>query len=395
MLLSSFRTSYSAAAVLLAVAAGSGSGAFAFAPLSTLHQHQQKSTELQYTIAESDAEMDIVNNIQSYLTEPEAVEARNNIDGTCLVSGLVLKRPSDDDDEDDDHRPDWSLSDQFLFDLLNHEDSAFEFDSICVYGSDSKFAKKRLLSRSARYTGLLDKLDYRQGESALPQADQLDGVTTWLAVIEGGDHLQAVQEIAATCKLAHSVENVAILLTEANQLDARASQAALEDLQGNDSLSYTVVTVGRMENTPEGGKPYDFQKLGTEKAVLPEESVFSRQEAFRVITELLQLECGKNKALSFGEVYSNESTNTRLIKALRKAGYTRAHEVDHMMNKGPEAYHEAVEQYKAQVPDDPTKSYTTDAWWMGEIYQKSRQEAAAREEEKKKEQRDGVAVGSP
>ena len=77
--------------------------------------------------------------IQDYLPEPGPVEARSNIDGTVLVSGLV------------NHK---DRTDQFLFDLINHEDSAFEFKNITAFVDDAAFAKKRLLSRSARYTGL-------------------------------------------------------------------------------------------------------------------------------------------------------------------------------------------------------------------------------------------------
>jgi len=82
-----------------------------------------------YTSARSVEHENIEENLQAYLKEPEAVEARANIDGTVMVSGLVKSK---------------ERTDQTIFDLLNHEDSAFEFDKIVAFVDDMKFAKKRL-----------------------------------------------------------------------------------------------------------------------------------------------------------------------------------------------------------------------------------------------------------
>lgn len=267
----------------------------------------------------------IEQNVQAYLKEPQAVEARANVDGTCLVSGLVRSK---------------ERTDQTIFDLLNHEDSAFEFDKLIAFADDIKFAKKRLLSRSARYTGLLDKLDFMEASEpgALPTKEQLDGVKTWIAYLEmndSNDVLKDIENISTLVKEASSVENIAILLANANELDVEKSKAAVEKLQGDDSLSYTLVAVGKLEDHPEGKVPYRYAEFGTEEGVLPEKAIFSRDESLRMITELLQLECGVNKALSFREVYNVNVTEARLIKGLREAGYARPQEIDHMIREGP------------------------------------------------------------
>ena len=261
--------------------------------------------------------------VQAYLTEPDAVEARNNIDGTCLVSGLL--------------KPGITADDQFLFDLLNHEDSAFEFTKIIAHCNDAKIAKKRLLSRSARYTGLLDKLDFQQAveENALPTVEQLEGVKSWIAYLNGDDLLTQVEQIADTVQACPVMENVAVLLTGANELDASASQAALDKLKET-GKSYTLVAVGKIEDHPEGREAYMFEPFGTTEGVLPAKAIFSRQESYRMITELLQLECGRDQALSFAEVYNVNATNVKLVKGLREAGYARPQEIDHMIRKGPE-----------------------------------------------------------
>jgi len=277
-----------------------------------------------YTGTMSKERENIEQNLQAYLKKPEAVEARANVDGTCLVSGLVKSK---------------ERTDQTMFDLLNHEDSAFEFKKIIAFVDDMKFAKKRLLSRSARYTGLLDKLDMKEASApgALPTAADLEGVKSWVAYLEaeGNDKIFAEIEGIAEVAKAASVENVAILVTGANELDAEASKKALEKLQGSDSMSYTLVAVGKLEEHAEGSVPYRYAEFGTEDGVIPENAIFSRDESLRMVTELLQLEAGANKALSFREVYNVNVTEARLVKGLREAGYARPQEIDHMIRDGP------------------------------------------------------------
>lgn len=261
-------------------------------------------------------------NIQSYIKAPEPVEARDNIDGTVLVSGLVKSK---------------ERTDQFIFDLLNHEESAFAFKKIVAFVNDEKFAKKRLLSRSARYTGLLDKLSFLEAstEGALPTVDQLEGVKSWVAFVEDGDLIEQVKSVAALARDASSIENVSILLTNAYSLDASSSEGAVKALKDS-GKEYTLVVVGKLEDHDEGKIPYQFKDFGTSEGVLPADAIFSRNEAMRMITETLQLNSGVGKALSFTEVYQVNATEAKLIKGLREAGYARPQEIDHMLKNGVE-----------------------------------------------------------
>ena len=265
-------------------------------------------------------------NVQSYLKEPTEVEIRTNIDGTCLVSGLVNSK---------------ERSDQFAFDLLNNEDSGFKFSKLVAFCDDVKFAKKRLLSRSARYTGLLDKLDFIEAESvgAVPTVAQLDGVKSWLAVVEStleNDVLSLCGSIVSTAREASSVENVAILITNAAELDASKCKLVVESFKGDTSTSFSIAAVGKITETEEGKIPYRCDDFGTEAGVIKAASEFSREESLRMITEMLQLVSGTNKALSFSEVNDVNATETKLVKGLREAGYMRSQEIDHMIREGPE-----------------------------------------------------------
>jgi hypothetical protein len=263
----------------------------------------------------------IEKNIQAYLKAPQAVEARSNIDGTVLVSGLVKSK---------------ERTDQYIFDLLNHEESAFEFNKIVAFVDDIVFAKKRLLSRSARYGGLLNKLDFAQASEAggLPSAEQLVGVKTWVAYFEDGDLMAKAKEVVDVAISAASVENIAILLANANQMDVSAVSDAVKALKDS-GKNYTLVAVGKIEDHAEGKIPYKYAPLDSEEGVLPADAIFSRDEAMRMITECLQLECGVNKALSFSEVYDVNATEAKLVKGLREAGYARPQEIDHMLRDGP------------------------------------------------------------
>lgn len=263
-----------------------------------------------------------VENIQSYLKAPESVEARSNIDDTVLVSGLVRSK---------------ERTDQFIFDLLNHEESAFEFEKIVAFVDDVKFAKKRLLSRSARYTGLLDKLDFVEAGAPgeLPTVAQLQGVKSWVAYFEDGDMIASIKEAASIAQQASDLENLAILAANAVSLDTEACKSAVDSLK-DCGVKYTLVTVAKLEDHAEGKYPYQFKECGTEEGALPEDAVFSRDEAMRMITECLQLEVGVDKALSISEVHDANATEAKLIKGLREAGYARPQEIDHMLRDGPE-----------------------------------------------------------
>ena len=262
-----------------------------------------------------------------YLQEPQAVEARSNVDGTCVVSGVVNDKGR-------------QSTDQFLFDLLNHEESAFEFTTIKAVVDDVTWSKKRLLSRSARYTGLLDKLDFAAApeQGALPTAEQLEGAKSWVAYVEK-DHLDALTKIGQVASQVSSLENVAVLLANANELDAAASSTALEQIKQaatSADFAYTIVVVGNLQETPEGKDYYQYETFGSEEGVLPAETTFSREESYRMISELLQLACGKNQALSFAPIYNTNVTEAKLIRGLRQAGYARPQEIDHMIREGPE-----------------------------------------------------------
>jgi len=302
--------------------------------------------------------------IQTYLKAPEPIAARADLDGTCLVSGWVNTK---------------ERTDQTIFNFLNDEESAFKFDKIVAFVDDAKFAKKRLISRSSRYSGLLDKLDFAQAESpgALPTVEQLEGVTSWM--VNAGSSLDTVKSVADIASKAESVKNVAVLVTDGQEIqDASAAMDAVKAF-GDDTV-FTIVTVGAITETPEGQLPYDIAEFGTAEAILPANATYSRDESLRVVAECLGLESACNKAMVFTEVNDVNATATKLVKGLREGGYTRPQEIDHMILKGPKAYEQAIEDYKVRKPQA-----TAQDDWLAQKQKELDENAAERKKRIKEE----------
>merc|ERR1712232_1021344 len=130
--------------------------------------------------------------------------------------------------------------------------------------------------------------------------------------------------------------------------DITASVSAIKSLDDLPDLQYSIVTVGKLEDTPEGSKPYVVYDFGTETGVVPADAVLSRDESMRLVTECLGLASGSRKALTFVEC-DTDDVGAKLIRGLRQAGYTRPQEIDHMITKGVKAYGDAIEEYKQKV----------------------------------------------
>eukprot|EP00978_Attheya_sp_CCMP212_P006092 scaffold13731_cov51-Attheya_sp.AAC.3 len=324
--------------------------------------------------------LDPEKSIQAYIVPPEPVAAKEQLVGTSvLVSGWVRDK---------------ERTDQFVFDLLNHEDNgAFDFTKIIAFVDDTKFAKKRLLSRSARYTGLLDKLDFVQASApgALPTVEQLAGVKNWLAHVPDAN-LDLLKEIAGLAKQADSIDNVSVLVTQANHAASGVAPMleALKAFEGGPTFS--IVAVGDISEKAEGSVPYELLDLSnaTATAALTEgivlhNATFSRGESLRLVTECFALASASNKAFTFQEVYDVNQTEAKIIRGLREAGYTRPQEIDHMITKGPAAYLQACADFKTKKPDGPT----SEGEWLAKMDAEAKKKDLE-EREKREKERDDV-----
>lgn len=70
-------------------------------------------------------------------------------------------------------------TDQFVFDILQAQG---KWEKIVAFSESASFAKKRLISRKSRYSGLLDVLEFEEGDKydAATMEEKLKGISAWL-----------------------------------------------------------------------------------------------------------------------------------------------------------------------------------------------------------------------
>ncbi|CAJ1945032.1 unnamed protein product [Cylindrotheca closterium] len=353
-----------------------------------------------------------LSDIQSYVPVAGPVLTRKNIqDSTCIVSGSRVTPE--------------------LFYLLNHEDSAFGFNKIVSLSQDVSKTKKRLLTRTARYTGLLSKLAYEEG-TVVPPSSVLEEATNWIALVDTPDELKTLISSAS------QVQNLSVLFFYAPEAESQLESLSSELMTANPSASLVLVPQASVEEDPnedpleadfkptpimyyyEQGKgealiPEEEKVTKTPKAAVEEEekkasvvmepklvhdAEFTFDEANRLAIECLQLQAGAGKTLKVQcmekksmlvmmqlvrqESPATQNLFTKLVLGLREAGYERPQEIAYMLDKGVDHMKEAITNFGVANPGavkamkstgsastaDGDAIQTTNAWWEDPEFQK-------------------------
>ena len=206
--------------------------------------------------------------------------------------------------------------------------------------------KKRLISRNARYTGLLDKLDFTQSQStgALPTAEQLEGVSSWVAHVSGGN-LATVEQIVAVAEGAQDVKNVAILVSGAQNVGGDELKRVEKLMERTaTSFDYTLVVVPEWNDEPEATCAFgivnvtdvvvdDTPLFGNDDSG-NDVGTFSREESLRIITEALAIDKAAGKCVVATSAPDGKSLENMLVQGMREIGFDRLQEVEHMVTKG-------------------------------------------------------------
>lgn len=230
---------------------------------------------------------------------------------------------------------------QEILAFLNNEFSPHlsnTFSKIIAHVDDVKMGKKRLIGRNARYTGLLDKLDFTQSvsEGALPTKEQLEGVTSWVAHVPYEGTLTKLEEIVALAEGAESVKNVAILVSGAQNIKGEELKKAEEMMKGKaTTFDYTLLVVPEWNNEPEANCAFGIVNV-TDVAVEPfgDSGSFSREESLRIITESLAIDKAAGKCLVASSARDLKSLENMLIQGMREVGFDRLQEVEYMVTRG-------------------------------------------------------------
>lgn len=251
------------------------------------------------------------------------------LEGTALISGLLEER-----------------SDQFAFDLIHGYGA---FSKIIAYSADSTLAKKKMLGRSTRYSGLGDALEFLEGSESdlLASNGHLTGVNTWLAF---GMDTASVMENAQAAKTA-GVRNV-VFVVSGND-DIKAAESILKDAK----ITYTVIRTGNLIEGAEGGSillaniTYDQQ---------PGDVV--RNDMIRVACEALRIPSGSNALM---ELRPGGIPGLRYLKYFRRqgsnktsevtTGLSRSDEIEVIMNGGETVFDDFEEEYQRYLANQRAK----------------------------------------
>lgn len=222
-------------------------------------------------------------------------------EGKVLVSGFLDSK---------------ERTDQFVFDVLHSQGA---WSKIVAFSHQTSFAKKRLISRTARYTGLLDVLEFDEGDrydSALMQ-EKLQGCDAWLCFDCAADKIKEQVETAKAAGI-----KTLVLTSSLSAADAKA--ADLEQTFKAAGVKFTFIRTGTIKEGKEGGivTVKDFSED------LPTEEVL-REDIVRAAAEVFRIDDAANKAFSFGK---GDAASAEYLKSLREEGVDRVTELSNLIN---------------------------------------------------------------
>lgn len=254
-----------------------------------------------------------------------------------------------------------SRTDQFVLDVLHAQKT---WGSIVAFASEPAAAKKKLMSRSARYSGLLDVLSFETlTKDDFKAMIESAGCSAFLAFgvepAKVGEYLKAADE-AVCCS------RVVIASTgDVGQMP-----------KVSDSLEWTVVVLdvnALLDDMPEGG-PVAIDRQDSSSGSI------SRQDAYRFIAEAFLIEplTKRSVKLAQGNDYA-----VKYLRQLREQGYSRRGEIAKIVNGGLQAYEdEAIAAEEAKLKNETAANVVSEQERQEE-YQRLMEEARREEQEKR------------
>lgn len=253
----------------------------------------------------------------------------------------------------------------------------FQFEKIIlsIQGEDmAKEAKKRVISREARYSGLLNKVVIEAEENYLPNVQRMEGVSSWIVRLDAGETAEMLPKVAELAKSAETLKNV-IVIVEGMASMACDNIDGWDVLLAEDSFQSTLFAVGELYDEGDAGKFYHIgnYQAGPSSAIeLTNDDAKSpkmlRGDAYFTLANLLALNVSANKALVAYEyspttmetvrssieeakkvikegeteptdapdddVWKGVKYTNRLVRAMREMGFSRLGELDVLLARG-------------------------------------------------------------
>jgi len=243
--------------------------------------------------------------------------------GTALVSGMLETM---------------ERTDQFAFDTLHNFDC---FEKIIAYSPSSSFAKKRLLGRSARYSGLLDVLDFAEGspEDLISADGPLKDVNSWLAFETNPLSVVANAKAAKDAGVKHFAMVVV----------GSADYSAAEEILKDSEVIYTFITLGEIDDQGKEGTPFLINYNFTDASELGK---VTRDDAVRVAVESFVIPGASN--VNFGIMPAGNSGKVYIKEIIREKGGSRRDEIAHLIDGGEDVmskYLEKMEKLEAEYKE--------------------------------------------
>ncbi|KAL3782543.1 hypothetical protein HJC23_005217 [Cyclotella cryptica] len=308
----------------------------------------------------------------------EKIAIRPTLGKTVLVSGFDPTDPSA----------------SMVLDFLNSEEAIyFPFTTIVAHVQDVAMAKKRMIGRNARYTGLLDKLEFsaaadeQGGENGvlIPNAERLADVSSWVVHIGGGE-LEKLKLVVEAAEAAGSVKNVAVLVSGAGAVGSEALKEAEEMMKREaKSFAYTMVVVPEWNDQPEALCAYGILNVTDvgESGPFVAGETFSREESLRIVTECLAIEKAEGRCLVANAFPDKKSVENMLIQGMRESGFSRIEEIGMMVMNGSKGCMDLIEE--KQKPPEPPKDQRTPEQIKAE--EENRAKLAAENQKRLREER--------
>mmetsp|Transcript_37414 Transcript_37414/g.61972 ORF Transcript_37414/g.61972 Transcript_37414/m.61972 type:complete len:380 (-) Transcript_37414:324-1463(-) len=194
---------------------------------------------------------------------------------------------------------------QLLHDFGRHK-------SIISHSTDAASAKKSLITRSARYSGLIDALDCRDGDLA----EAMESAEMWLAI--NADEAALPFQIE-TAKAA-GVQRAFVLLTGSGPTPALTIGDEIEALLKASGMKFTIMRTGQLVDSEGGGG------LKLDALDLPVCEAVAKEDVFRFVTEALTLPDANGRMFSLCP-----TDDSSILKQMRLCGYERREEIEGLL----------------------------------------------------------------
>jgi len=277
-------------------------------------------------------------------------------DGKILVTGVFKESMA---------------NDKHLLNILNKQGV---WSSIALLASDTSVAKKKLLSRESRYSGLLDVLSYVDGDAV--DCDrikgELKGFDAFLYFDCAPLNIPLMVDAAITAKLQRLVITSTFDVDDADSMSI--VQAATQKLK-DASIGYTIIRTDGIIDSEEG-KSYQLRNITDKISQTGYDFRIAKGDIMRLAAEALVTPSTQQTTFA---ALGGSSLSMEYLRQLREKGMDRRQELDHIIATGEYPKFERKEYISKRVETEGEFWYTPEMKAKDEMKRKSKDLASFQE----------------